>query len=157
MRGPPDTFAKSDSTQSVQNNGSSLSSSRHEIGGASDGENSVDAQYLLDQYGWMINSEESEREIWAELEQEDQIDQLYEKACQEEERYTYHGNQTNGMISSNSNRSDLNMASAESQMEKLTVNGSHLGLNPEATEFIPRSRRRSSAAAAATTTDNIGK
>jgi len=155
MRGPPDTFSKPENASApiVQNNSSSATVSRFEVGGATDAEN-VDAQALLEEYGWMINSEECDREIWAELEQEEQLQELYEKACQEEEGFVYFNQQQqasqqngNSLSSSNNNNSDADVTSAENQMEKLTFEeggSAQERLNPNATEFVPRSRRSDS-------------
>jgi len=166
MRGPPDTFSKPENVSApVVHNNSTSATARFEVSGASDGETSVDAQALLEEYGWMINSDECDREIWAELEQEEQLQELYERACQEEEDFVYFNQsgqqrQRNPQQNGNSlNRSNNNMdaavANAENQMEKLTVEEStrttanttnntptaQERLNPNATEFIPRSRR----------------
>lgn len=155
MRGPPDTFTKPENVPAPANEGTIPNNSMQGSGGASDADNSVDAaQALLEEYGWMINSEECDREIWAELEQEEQLQEMFENAYQEEECVVYFNlqqppqNNGNSVTNSNNNNSDADISSAENQMEKLSfVNDieqnvvSRGRLNPNATEFIPRSQR----------------
>lgn len=172
MRGPPDSFSKPESVSPVaQNNASSMP--RFEVSGASgDHGDRMDPQSLIDQYGWMINAEECDQEMWAELELEEQAREFFEKECQEEQGGYVYYNQRPGQGTPNNNRGPPrntsrnnsttprnnprntstrnssaaanSVANAQSELDKLSLDTSANQterLNPNATEFVPRSQR----------------
>jgi len=147
MRGPPDTFTKSETISTVLNGQSSPTRTQRPEG-ASDGETPISSELLLDQYGWMINSEECDKEIWEELEQEALIEEMFEKELERDEfiYFQHQQQQQQSFPEFNLQMQEAHVQEsvtrAESQMRNLSVQDhGQEKLNPNATEFIPRSQQ----------------
>merc|ERR1719259_899195 len=105
-------------------------------------------ELLLDQYGWMINSEECDKEIWEELEQEALIEEMFEKELERDEfiYFQHQQQQQQSFPEFNLQMQEAHVQEsvtrAESQMRNLSVQDhGQEKLNPNATEFILRSQQ----------------
>nr|CAB3264635.1 polyadenylate-binding protein-interacting protein 2 [Phallusia mammillata] len=95
----------------------------------------VDANDLLQEYGWMANSDEFDEEALEEIQQEDYIERCFEDMWQEEARIMHLVGAPDGPAQE---------LQVENNLEKLSVNQSatfvpQAHLNPNADDFIPRS------------------